>query len=237
MNKFLAIFATTTFFLTAGAALADNLTLTLTSAGSVSYGDAVHGGLYVGPYQISVNGAPSSPMVCDDYATDISVQSSWNANAYTFGQLSQMKFYGNAGFGNGASTADQAYEEVFYLSAQMMLQTDSTNYAAIHYAIWQIMDPGDNPASNGPTARAGAWLAQAADPGNWQNVNAGDFLVYTPTAPGIAARELPRSSYRSSTRTTRPSPSLPLSSFWPQGFSVWRDSGDGRKSNDRRGSV
>jgi hypothetical protein len=186
VNKFLAIFATAAFFLTAGAALADNLTLTLTDAGSVSYGDALHGGLYVGPYQISVNGAPSSPMVCDDYATEISVQSSWNANAYAFGQLSQMKFYGNAGFGNGASTADQAYEEVFYLSAQMMLQTDSTNYAAIHYAIWQIMDPGDNPASNGPTAGAGAWLAQAADPGNWQNVNTSDFLVYTPTTPGTS---------------------------------------------------
>jgi hypothetical protein len=181
VNKFLATFATTAFFLMAGAALADNLTLTLTGAGSVVYDDAARGGIYVGPYQVSVNSEPSSPMICDDYATEISVQSNWSANAYTFGQLSQTKFYGNASFGNAPLGAAQAYEEVFYLSAQMMLQTDSTNYAAIHYAIWQIMDPGDNPANNGPTASVSAWLAQAADPGNWQNVNTSDFLVYTPT--------------------------------------------------------
>ena len=54
-------------------------------------------------------------MVCDDYATGISTEQPGNANAYAFGQLSEMKFYGNAGFGNGASTPDQAYKEVFYL--------------------------------------------------------------------------------------------------------------------------
>ena len=119
------------------------------SGGSTTYPDTVHGSLYVGPYQISVNGAPSIPMICDDYATEIGQGSTWTANAYTFGQLSQMKFFGNSSFGNGALNATQAYEEVFYLSAQMMHQP-STNYAAIAYAIWQIMDPKDNPAAKGP---------------------------------------------------------------------------------------
>lgn len=133
----------------------------------------------MGPYQISVNGAPSIPMICDDYATEIGQGSTWTANAYTFGQLSQMKFFGNSSFGNGALNATQAYEEVFYLSAQMMHQP-STNYAAIAYAIWQIMDPKDNPAANGPSSSA-TWLAQAAIPNNWQNVNTADFTVYTPS--------------------------------------------------------
>ena len=163
-----------------GSALADSLTLTLTAGGPASYN-----GIYVGPYQVSVNGAPSTPMICDDYATDISQNYSWNANAYTFSQLSQMKFY-NASFGNGASTPAQAYEEVFYLSAQMMLQTDSTNYAAIHYAIWQIMDPGaasGAPGGSGPTSSA-YWLSQAIQ--NYASVNTADFLVYTPTVPGTS---------------------------------------------------
>ena len=164
-----------------GSALADSLALTLTGGGPATYNN-----IYVGPYPVSVNGGPSSPMICDDYATDISQNYTWNANAYTFSQLSQMKFYGNTSFGNNASTPAQAYEEVFYLSAQMMLQpqnSSNANLAAIHYAIWQIMDPGANltiagSGSNSPDSSA-YWLSQAAQ--NYGSVNTANFIVYTPT--------------------------------------------------------
>ena len=167
-----------------GSALADSLALTLTGGGPATYNN-----IYVGPYPVSVNGGPSSPMICDDYATDISQNYTWNANAYTFSQLSQMKFYGNTSFGNNASTPAQAYEEVFYLSAQMMLQpqnSSNANLAAIHYAIWEIMDPAaasGAPGGSGPTS-TGYWLAQAIQ--NYASVNTADFLVYTPTVPGTS---------------------------------------------------
>ncbi len=96
-----------------------------------------------------------------------------------------MKFYGNSSFGNSVSSPTQAYEEVFYLSAQMMLQpqTSSNNdLAAIHYAIWQIMDPNANLSvpGVGPTdpSSSAYWLSQADS--KWQNVNTADFVVYTP---------------------------------------------------------
>ena len=115
INRIIVLFAAVIClcFAGTGSALADPLTLTLDGGGPASYN-----GIYVGPYPVSVNGAPSSPMICDDYATDISSGYSWTANAYTFSQLSSMKFAGNTTFGNGATTAGQAYQEVFYLSAR-----------------------------------------------------------------------------------------------------------------------
>jgi hypothetical protein len=165
-------------FLGIGSALAD-YSLTLQSAGSDSYG-----GVYVGPYQISVNGKPSTPMICDDYSTHIDTGDNWNAKAYTWSHLKDMKFYGNASFGGDLlnASAAQAYKEVFYLSAEMMLQPNNSEYAAIHYAIWQIMDPKDNPGNNGPTGSGPTstayWLTKAA--ANYTFVNTKDFIVYTP---------------------------------------------------------
>ena len=164
-----------------GSALADTYTLTLTGSGPSQYNN-----VYVGPYPVSVNGGTSTPMICDDYSTDISQGYSWQANSYTFSQLSSMKFYGNASFGNGALNAGQAYEEVFYLSAQMMLQpqnSSNANLAAIHYALWSILDPGANlsiagSGSNSPDSSA-YWLSQAAQ--NYGSVNTANFIVYTPT--------------------------------------------------------
>jgi hypothetical protein len=186
VKKVFPVFAAVAFLWMTGVSGAFADSLQLTSGGSTTYNDAVHSGIYVGPYQISVNSASSSPMICDDYGTEISGGSTWNGNAYTFSQLSQMKFYGNTSFGNNASTPTQAYEEVFYLSAQMMLQPNNANYAAINYAIWQIMDPKDSPANNGPTSSVNTWLAQAA--ANYAFVNTSDFIVYTPN-PTTSSQE------------------------------------------------
>jgi hypothetical protein len=97
-----------------------------------------------------------------------------------------MKFGGGTTFGNNATSAGQAYQEVFYLSSQMMLQPQTSgnaNLAAIHYAIWQILDPAANlsiagSGSQSPDSSA-YWLSQAAQ--NYASVNTADFVVYTPT--------------------------------------------------------
>jgi hypothetical protein len=93
-----------------------------------------------------------------------------------------------ASFGNNASSPAHAYQEVFYLSPQMMLQpqnSSNANLAAIHYAIWQILDPGANltiaGSGNQSPGSSAYWLGQAIQ--NYASVNTADFVVYTPTVP------------------------------------------------------
>jgi hypothetical protein len=165
------------WFVGVGSALAD-YALTLTSGGNITYG-----GVYVGPYQVSVNGAPYS-LICDDYATEINTGYAWGAVANTWTDLQSMKFAPN--FGSGAA---QAYKEIFYLSAQMELLANSAYIAPIHYALWQIAD------TNTPTIEGSGstsmdsssyWLSLAAS--NWQTVDTSNFLVYTPD-PKNASQE------------------------------------------------
>jgi hypothetical protein len=163
-----------------GSALADQLQVTGVGGDSAPYG------VYVGPYQVSVNGTTSS-LICDDYATDINLNYSWTATANLGSDFTSMKFASNFG-----TSAAQAYEEIFYLAAQMELPANSANIAPIQYALWDIGDPGA-PAVTGdgsttPDATSSAyWLAQAAS--NYQTVNTNDFLVYTPN-PTNASQEL-----------------------------------------------
>jgi hypothetical protein len=176
-----------------GGAFADTLQLTGggSSYGTFTYSDTnVNENIYVGPYTVNVNGTPTN-LICDDYATSISTSTPpWTANANTFSQLSQMKFYGNTSFGNNASTPAQAYEEVFYLSAQMELlnNPNSNSIAAIHYAIWEIMTPAAqlSAIANAAPAATASWLAAAT--ANYASVNTSDFLVYTPN-PANASQE------------------------------------------------
>ena len=182
MKNVFLVFAAAAFLCVTGVSGAFADSLQLISGGPASYGSAS-----VGPYQISVNGGPSSSMICDDYSTEINTGLQWTATAYTFSQLSSMQFAGNSSFGNGVTSAGQAYEEVFYLSAQMMLQPQNSgnaNLAAIHYALWQILDPGANlsiagSGSNSPDSSA-YWLNQATQ--NYASVNTSNFIVYTPSA-------------------------------------------------------
>jgi hypothetical protein len=163
-----------------GSALADQLYLTLTSGVS---NNPVSNNVYVGPYPITVDGALSS-LVCDDFSTEINVGDTWAATANTWNDLQNMKFTGN--FGNGVTSAAQAYKEIFYLSAQMEQSANAAYVAPINYALWTITDPAAPAvAGSGPESSA-YWLTQAAQ--NYQTVNTSDFLVYTPN-PTSAAQE------------------------------------------------
>jgi hypothetical protein len=187
MKKAFLILAAAMFLVMTGigGAFADSFSLTLTGPGTGNN----YGGSYVGPYQVTVTsldaqGNPAgtgTPMnlICDDYATEISSGQQWTATAYSGSAITSMKFANNGGFGNNATTALQAYEEVFYLSAQMMQATNPNDIAAIHYAIWEIFTPAA--ASNAPGASAN-WLSLAA--ANYNNVNLSDFTVYTPSPLG-----------------------------------------------------
>jgi hypothetical protein len=70
----------------------------------------------------------------------------------------------------------------------MMLQpqnSSNANLAAIHYAIWQILDPGANltiaGSGNQSPGSSAYWLGQAIQ--SYASVNTADFVVYTPPVP------------------------------------------------------
>ena len=129
----------------------------------------------MGPYQVSVNGTATS-LICDAFAADMSVGQTWDATLNTWSELQNMKFSGN--FGNNATSAAQAYKEMFYLSMQIEKAANSAYIAPIDYALWQITDT-HTPAVRGkgsesPTSSA-YWLKQAAQ--NYQTVDTQRFLL------------------------------------------------------------
>ena len=154
------------------AAFADQVNITLTSAGS-----NVLAGIYVNPYTATVNGVTST-VICDDFSADTYVGESWTADVYTFDDLSNTKFgqiYGAA--------ASSKYNQAAWLTLQLLGTTNATIRRSISYAIWGTMDSS---ALTYLTTKAPAYVAATTD---WMNqaqsqtFAAGqfsNFVVYTP---------------------------------------------------------
>ena len=62
-------------------AIAQNVTLT-------SAGNNVYDGIYVSPYYATVNGAPNTPIVCDDFGDESKLPSNWSATVVSFSAIS-----------------------------------------------------------------------------------------------------------------------------------------------------
>jgi hypothetical protein len=163
-------------FVWAGSAHAD-LSMQLTGVPGTSWG-----GAYTGPYQVTVNGTPMS-LVCDDYTQEITQGATWNATMYSGSNVSSLKF-ASGPWGNGAPTATQAYQEVFWLSSQLMNATDPNAISAIHYGIWAITDPTGvtSVPNNGGTGSTSYWLNLAGQSQNYGSVNMANYSVYVPSS-------------------------------------------------------
>lgn len=124
-------------------------------AGSVSVqfvnpGNITMGGVYVGPYTISVNGQNTS-VICDDAVNEVYSGETWTANTSTIaGGLGGAKWTGitiGAGVDGNASQVTlsqlQEYEAVQYLG-QLMINnlSNHTTVGEIQWAIWDLTDPG-----------------------------------------------------------------------------------------------
>jgi len=112
----------------------------LTSAGN---GDVL-GPAYIGPYVATIAGVQNVNVICDDFATDSSLDSPWAFKTSTLADLTNAKFK--------AQPDDvQKYEEVAWLSEQLLynpvgtctsLGLVTTNCQGdLQYAIWSIFDP------------------------------------------------------------------------------------------------
>src|ERR1043166_8827019 len=82
------------------------------------------GGVYTVPYFLSINGAPSISVVCDDFTHDVVIGESWQGSIFTFADLANpAKFaqtragapVATGGLGLTPAVALQDYTEIFWL--------------------------------------------------------------------------------------------------------------------------
>jgi hypothetical protein len=149
-------------------AFGQQVNITLTSAGN-----NVMNGVYVGPYNATINGA-STQIICDDFGDNSYNNESWTANVTTISNLNGTKW------GNNPSL----YDEAAYFAVQMMgLESNPTQNAQtigyLSYVIWALFDKTD----------VYNWLSAqgAAGMNTWNAIqsylsNAGNYANFTPPA-------------------------------------------------------
>jgi hypothetical protein len=139
-------------------------------------GSNVMGGVYVGPYNLTVGGQ-SMQLVCDDFLSNVIAGETWNAVTSTYPTLSNVKFSGLV-----------QYEEIGYLVQQMFTNiTNPTTVGYISWAIWDIFDPGVSGSdpygtlTSAQQTQINTWLTQATN--NYSTGNYSNLIIYTPV-PG-----------------------------------------------------
>jgi len=131
-----------------------------TSVTLLNGGSVVQSGVFVGPYQLSVDGHPLNA-VCDDFYHDLYVVDTWTATARSL-TMANLPFFefGNPANPHLAANPMASYTEAAYLTS-LFLTHPQAGWGAIHFAIWGLFDPTVFSAS-GYTANAAAWANQAA---------------------------------------------------------------------------
>lgn len=188
-------------------ALADSTAnMVLTGAGST-----VLGNVYIGPYTATINGV-STLVICDDFSHASFLNESWVANISTFPSLSKVTF------ANGQPNQGMLYDEVAWLSLQLLNPANASQAGEIQYALWNVFDPG----SSGAIAYLGGFSAtdasiamgwytaaqtQTYTPGEFSNV-----LIYTPngTPPTCSGGPCPSAPPQEFIVVTTPEPASAL---------------------------
>ena len=115
----------------------------------VSVGGASSGGVYIYPYNFSINSSSVvTPLMCIDFAREISIGESWSVTS------------------SSPALDSSAASTSFRADAWLYSQLADSNYSTsdIQFAAWSILDPSDvanNPAF-GATAQSLASMATAA---------------------------------------------------------------------------
>ena len=135
-------------------------------------------GVYVGPYQGTVNGVANTQVICDDFGDESYVPESWSATSTVDAGLpaaSPVNFF--------AVDGQQGYSAVASLAEQLFaLSPSDPNYdtkaADLQYAIWYVFDKsgvtsflsGDSTLLNAASADAAAALGGSYTPGEFSNI-------------------------------------------------------------------
>jgi hypothetical protein len=134
-------------------AIADSVSLTLTSPPGLPSDGATAGDIYLSPYYFTIATTVGStttsktnvPLICDDFSDEIYQGETWNVTVGT----------GRAGIPtSGLSGTAAQYGEVGYLANQLdqASSTDITDQAALSFAIWSILNPGSGSTSEATLA-------------------------------------------------------------------------------------
>jgi hypothetical protein len=165
-------------------AIAQNVTLT-------SAGNNVYDGIYVSPYYATVNGAPNTPIVCDDFGDESKLPSNWSATVVSFSAISPT----DTSWGLAGGTLTQ-YNAVAYLTLQILQQTPGSTGQIINtFADWAVFDPSgvagyltSHPLTTGILTTAALCtdiFGTAGCSGTWSMSNGGLLAsAYTASVPG-----------------------------------------------------
>jgi hypothetical protein len=149
-----------------------------------------YGGVYDSPYNISINGNPALLLSCDDFATEISIGSTWLATAENASSVdSLVKF--SAGPFYGGNSLQTTYSAAAWLASQLVTPAVMGNANAqtdYSLALWELFNPTlTGPITpitftgslNGPDGQVPSIIAQAfaAVAGGFTGSN---VTVYTP---------------------------------------------------------
>jgi PEP-CTERM motif len=156
---------------------ADTVSVTLASVGGAS-----QGGVYVYPYNLTIqdgNQVYQVATICDDFTHEVYIGESWQASIFTYSQLANTRW--------GAADEPE-YDQAAWLLTQVI--ANPSEAGNINFALWALFDPAVTSANgyttNGPDSSA-AWNADAETwytGGLQDNFNGFDFSrfrIVTPT--------------------------------------------------------
>jgi hypothetical protein len=165
-------------------------TMELTGVGNGTVANTPIGGVYVSPYVGTISGpgvSYSGYVICDDFMTDSSLNSPWQATTTSASALNGSERFGSSIMFDGTSySAQQAYNAAGWLANRLLLNLDGgtaqENYA---FAIWDLFDGQTiNPGGGAQTLEAAALAAATgSNPYVANNVS-----VFTPSV-GYTSQE------------------------------------------------
>jgi hypothetical protein len=186
MNKILLCFV----FATSSLLASNIVNVKLTGTGSptvtaVVPGDGISSAVYIGPYQVSLNGGASVDALCIDPLHENSVGNTWTAYQSTPGGDISNTYHPSGtsnvlGYNVPTSSIYELDAAIFYLFENGYV-TNSTDRTNLQIAAWSFFDPSIAAANTGALNAALSFGETAYAAGDFANFNLLDFTILTDT--------------------------------------------------------
>jgi len=104
-------------------------------------------GIYISPYYATVGGATNTPIICDDFADESKLPSTWTATATSFSSISSSPANTSWALAGNSMTLPgplgQLYGEVGYFATLLLSPSiqGTTNQIIYTSAMWAVFDP------------------------------------------------------------------------------------------------
>jgi hypothetical protein len=125
----------------AASAFAQTVSMTLENAGAGYVMGST--GVYTSPYGISINGGPTTSLICDDFTTDISLGQTWTATVTSLAALQAgTEPSGTPKFTPAPNAQVYNYAVAAVLAEELVTLPNLASEAAgeLSYALWGVFD-------------------------------------------------------------------------------------------------